>query len=303
MKQMENNRLSSDYLYSFTKNFEALKNILKSGFRYSKNHEKIPYESYEQENFIVCFCDILPEQAGYHKSIYGSNALSFKKEWGIKKGISPVRYVHKSSPGCLSKYIQIKNDLRKALTDEGGVLGNFLALTTLIQAREKGYLTKDSFDDEIGNEALDNFIEGTNIRFQEKKEKVGSKYLTEIYNDWISPLITYLNKMVNELEARDAYMRIYSGDFRDIKEKILYDEREWRAVKIITIEEEAENPNIKKERDKLGHFPDSYNLMFEANDIYEILVENEEKKNELKKFINDQLPQFKSIIDSIKVID
>ena len=31
---MSNNRLSSDYLYSYTQNFEAIKNILRTGFRY-----------------------------------------------------------------------------------------------------------------------------------------------------------------------------------------------------------------------------------------------------------------------------
>lgn len=229
---MDNNRLSSDYLYSYTQNFDDLKKILQAGFRYSRNVEKLPYSNYEQENYIVCFCDILPEHSSYHKEVYGKNALALNKVWGIKNGVSPLRYVHINSPGCNAKYTQIKNDMRTAVSGQDKI-GDFLTLINFIEARRKGVLTKDRIEDEIGNYDLQSFLDGINQRFQDKKQKFGSKGITEIFNDWIAPLLMQLNNTINELELRDSFMRIYQGDFRHIKDKILYDEREWRAVRNI----------------------------------------------------------------------
>ncbi len=147
---MMNHRLSSEYLYSYTKNFEAIKNILKSGFRHSKNVETLPYGNYQQENYIVSFCDILPEQSSFHKEVFGENALSLKKEWGVKNGVSPLRYVHRESPGCNSKYVQLKNDMRTAFTGND-TIGDFLTIVNFIEAKRKGKFKKDRIEDEVSN--------------------------------------------------------------------------------------------------------------------------------------------------------
>ncbi len=298
---MDSNRLSSDYLYSYTQNFDALKNILRAGFRYSRNIETLPYSNYVQENYIVCFCDILPEHSGYHKEVYGKNALSFDKEWGIKNGVSPLRYVHGNSPGCNAKYTQIKNDIRTAFTGQDKI-GDFLTLINFIEARRKSILTKDRIEEEIDNDDLQSFLDGINQRFQEKKEKFGSKCITEIFNDWIAPLLTQLNNVINELELRDSYMRIYQGDFRDIKGKILYDEREWRAVKYIQEADIDKNSDFQNICASQGYLPEEYNLKFDDGDLFEILVESSQRKSELITFIEKDIPRFCSIIPSIKVI-
>ncbi len=69
MRATNQQQLSSDYLYTYTSKLNNVKLMLKYGLRYSLNKEKL---NPEQQNYIVCFCDILPEQSGYHRSVYGN---------------------------------------------------------------------------------------------------------------------------------------------------------------------------------------------------------------------------------------
>ena len=232
--------------------------------------------------------------------------MAFKKEWGIKNGISPLRYVNSNSPGCTVKYAQIKNDIRTAFIGEK-VLTDFLSLISLIEARQKNILTKDRIEEEGGNQELQSFLDGINQRFQEKKEKYGSKCLTEVFNDWVAPLLTQVNNLINELEARDSYIRIYQGDFEKkdgtiIKDKIFYDEREWRTVKYIRQVDIDKNNDIQNICATQGYLPEEYNLKFDPNDLFEIVVESSQRKAELITFIDKDIPRFCSIIPSIKVI-
>jgi len=77
--------LSSDSLYHYTREIEAVKGIIQTGFRHSYCKEKVIGGRSVQENFIVCFCDILPKQASYHKQCYGSIAIVLTKQWGYRK--------------------------------------------------------------------------------------------------------------------------------------------------------------------------------------------------------------------------
>ena len=296
---MQNNRLSSDYLYSYTPKFDTLKDILKFGFRFSRNVETLPGGKYQQENYIVCFCDILTEQSDYHKEMYGKNALAMKKSWGIKNGVSPLRYVHTNSPGCSTQYNSIKNDIRKTLSGQNPIT-DLLSIIVFSDARRRGILTKEKFEDETDNSELQSFLDGINQRFQEKKEKFGSKGLKEIFNDWIEPLFNQLNHLVNELELRDSYMRIYQGDFRDTQNKILYDEREWRAVKNLMQKDIDSNSNLEEICKVQGYLPEKDNLKFTPDDLFEVLVESNERKIELSEFIKNELPDYLNIIPSIR---
>jgi hypothetical protein len=287
MAAIKNYRLSSDYLYTYTSKLDNIKLMLKYGLRHSMNQEKIPYQNSEQHNFIVCFCDILPEQSDYHKSVYGNYGLSFKKNWGIQNGISPVRYVHEKSTGTTSNYVKIKNDLREARKTlaDGNQIDYFLALLLHSTAREKGLLTKNTIDEEIGNMPLVNHIKNIDSRYAEKLKKYGAKDLMEIFNEWVVPILHLLEKSVDELEKRDALIRLYEGDFRHIKSKILYDEREWRSVKFISETENKTDPTILENAVKNGYLPEKFNLKFGTNDIAVILVESDAEKQEIKDFI------------------
>jgi len=291
MAIIKNGRLSSDFLYTYTPKLDNIKLMLKHGLRYSLNKEKLPYKTSEQHNFVVCFCDILPEQAGYHKSIYGNYGISFKKEWAIKNEISPIRYIHKKSTGATENYNHIKNDLResrKALMD-GNQIDYLLSLILHSTAREKGLLTKDSIDNEIDNEALLNYMSIIDKSHDDKRRKYGDSDLISIFNEWVIPILHMLEKTVDELERRDALLRIYQGDFRHVKNKILYDEREWRSVKFFTEAEKKVDPSISSYVKQNGCLPESFNLKFELQDISAILVETDIEKNEIQNFIKNEI--------------
>lgn len=46
---------------------------------------------------MICFCDIPLSQIKNHTDTYGKYAIGLKKEWAIKKGVTPILYTHKSS--------------------------------------------------------------------------------------------------------------------------------------------------------------------------------------------------------------
>lgn len=291
MAKQINDRLSSDFLYTYTTKCDNIKLMLKHGLRHSMNKEKLPYKNSEQHNFIVCFCDILPGQSDYHKSVYGNYGIAFTKEWGIENEISPIRYIHKTSTGASKSYVQVKNDLResrKTLLD-GNQIDYFLSLILHSSAREKGLLTKDSIDKEIGNVALQKYLGEIDKSYADKRAKFGDTDLSVIFNEWVIPILHMLEKSVDELEKRDALLRIYQDDFRYVKDKILYDEREWRSVKFITEQQSKANPSLLSGAMKNEFLPETYNLKFELKDIAAILVESEVEKNEIKKFILDEL--------------
>ncbi len=305
MKTNNNDRLSSDFLYTYTGKLENIKLMLKHGLRHSLNVEKIPYKNSIQQNFILCFCDILPSQADYHKSVYGNYSISFKKEWGIKNGITPLRYVHDNSPGTHEDYIKLKNDFRiarEALKD-GNQLDYFLSLITFITAREKGILTEDTIHDQQRVNPIDSHLDKIDKDFSNKKSTYGDKALMEIFNDWIIPVLHLLEKSTDELEKRDAFIRIYQDDFRHVKNKVLYDEREWRSVKFITESENKKNPQLLLDAMRNKYLPTEYNLHFLPNDIYAIIVETDEEKNELIEFIKKEamyLQGVESLVETFK---
>ncbi len=297
MAKIKNTRLSSDFLYTYTSKYENIELMLKFGLRHSLNIEKIPYKDSIQSNFIVCFCDILPGQADYHKSIYGNYALAFTKEWGIQNGVSPLRYIHRNSPGATANYVRIKNDMREARNafHDGNQLDYFLSLLLFSTAREKGLFTKDKISDEINNLDLVKCMKSIDDSFADKKRKFGDPALSELFNEWVIPILHMLEKSVDELEKRDSFVRIYQDDFRDVKDKILYDEREWRSVKFITEQENNADPSVIKEAMKNRYLPLKYNLSFTLNDIAAVIVNSKEEKNKIQKYISTDLPHLKGL--------
>lgn len=95
--------VSANTLFHFTaKNY--LKGVLKSNFypRYSLEDlsNVTPGTSIYKKAHIpmVCFCDLLFSQIKDHIDFYGDYGIGLrKKEWGLKKGISPITYVPQKS--------------------------------------------------------------------------------------------------------------------------------------------------------------------------------------------------------------
>jgi hypothetical protein len=282
------NRLSSDYLYTYTSKFDILQVMLENGLRYSLVEEKIPYkEGIYQQNFVICFCDILPYQADYHKSVYGNYAIAFKKEWGIKNGITPLRYVHENSPGVGLAYFKLKNDFRIARETyhKYNTINYWGDLVAFQKARDEGLLTEETIYDQQKINPIDDFLQKVEDDYQEIVKKIGDETLLRIFNQWILPLLHSLETSINELERRDSLIRIYQADFRTIKDKVLYDEREWRSVKYVDEIVSKKDPKALETAIKNKYLPPEYNLLFDLKDIHAIIVETEKEKNDLKEFI------------------
>jgi hypothetical protein len=100
--------ISSDTLFHFTRYRENLIGILTHEFKPRLSVESFEYVTHylPPNDFMkhcgipmVCFCDIPLSQVGLHMRRYGRYGIGLKKAWGIKKGVSPVMYVHEHAPG------------------------------------------------------------------------------------------------------------------------------------------------------------------------------------------------------------
>ena len=47
---------------------------------------------------MVCFCDMPAELSREHQKAYGSSTIGLRKDWGKKRGLTPVLYVCDGSP-------------------------------------------------------------------------------------------------------------------------------------------------------------------------------------------------------------
>ena len=295
-------RLSSDNLYHFKQNPRVVESILSNGFRHNLWPEMIPYKTSEQHNFLVCFCDIKIEEATYHRSVYGNNALVLTKDWGMRNGVSPVRYVHEESPGLSASYIRMKNrfrEMRGAAEDHPDTLTMHYAIQARLQ--QEGLLTHDTL-------AVDIVALGSRWDVEEEKFTAifdaikGTANYTELAA-YLRSLTARIADLHNELERRDALMRVYKGDFSTttggtIKDKILYDEREWRSVKFPDKADYVQGVTNK-------HLPPKYNLTFTDADILAILCQDQQTLDSLKSYIesNTILTDKDKTIAKLRLID
>lgn len=95
--------VSANTLFHFTEK-AYLKEVLKSNFQPRYSLEDLsnvtPGKSIYKKSYIpmVCFCDLLFSQIKDHIDFYGDYGIGLrKKEWGLKKGISPITYVPQKS--------------------------------------------------------------------------------------------------------------------------------------------------------------------------------------------------------------
>ncbi len=93
--------LSSNTFFHFTYSIENLKGILEYSFKPRYCLEQLEYLSNSQINNLqmaypmVCFCDIPLSKIKKHIEKYGGYGIGLKKEWGFKKGLTPVIYSDK----------------------------------------------------------------------------------------------------------------------------------------------------------------------------------------------------------------
>jgi hypothetical protein len=92
--------ISSDYLFHFTKEFNAIKGILRDGFKPFYCFERLNYlnlrdssdNKFEMAFPIVSFCDLTEDKQSQHKQKFGKYAIVLSKEWGIRNNLTPVIY-------------------------------------------------------------------------------------------------------------------------------------------------------------------------------------------------------------------
>jgi uncharacterized protein (DUF433 family) len=319
-------RLSADYLFHYTKRLDVIKNILRIGFRYYLIQEKIPYKETYQENFAICFCDLRIEDTVVHRKRYGNNSIVLSKEWGIKNCIQPVNYIHENSSVVSTKYIAMRSRFREIhqnhphKDDVLQAMMDYLIFSRLLDKEKLNHeMIKIDIDE---NPNLPNEFaihEQEFLEFMGDLERINRKVLC---CEYIFSMFKRINDLHLELEKRDAFARIY---FDNYSHKILYDEREWRAIKFtddaFNVEENAarqitlyEYFNTKADENKdiapttrNEHLPDSENLIFSDDDIVAILVQDEKSVDEIKEFLskpeNQKLLNYEAVKDKIRSMD
>lgn len=288
-------RLSSDYLFHYKKNLHVLCLILRGGFRHSVWEETLPYRNSKQFNYICSFCDILPCDADYHTSCYGKNAIALKKTWGIKNGISPVRYIHENSAGTSETYnahkLLLRNATASANRDEYEMFSKYLCYslvydedpsvrTLLMQQGEPDILLTLMLGQKYNE-------------FKAMVDSIPTGVPQETIDRVFTTLFNRIKELHNELETRDAFVRAYIEDFQPstgplIKGKVLYDEREWRSLKMINPlpQETAFSRNMAAH--EAGFLPPEYNILFSNDDLKYVIVENEDDKKIVRDFVANE---------------
>lgn len=297
-----NNRLSSDNLYHFTKDPETIVKIINFGFRYSLCFESIPYRSLSRNLFNISFCDIKFEESETHRKCYGNNSIVLKKEWGISNGVSPVRYVHSNSPGISESYILMRGNYHflrgLAMKYKKNFEFPLLYLFTSIMEIDKKLNSAD-----VENEIKKNFKEFKLEYNKLDKEfaqfydglKLKSPKEAILFTKYIESLIYKITELHNELIKRDNFTRIYEEKFKcplqkNEENKVLYDEREWRAIYIKEIDENESDQSIPIVDSylKQGFLPEEYNLQFCESDVVAIIVSDIKAKNIVLENIKDE---------------
>lgn len=271
-------RLSSDYLYNYKHDYDALEKTIQFGFRYNLWDENLPYTKFKQYNYMVCFCDIRWNDNKYHMSCYGKNILIMKKEWAIRNGITPVSYVHNTSPILDDAWVvrRYLNQLaRYFITQRFGRINpsNYVAVIEEIENQIVTYKL-----DKVNLETVTNAAMWQNQFFN------SISVIAQGTFSYSSQLGNAFDALFLELEKRDALSRIYQDNFVHPKSgnhpnKVLYDEREWRSLKM---------PNSTNAAQVFanGFLPSSENLIFNDDDVEYIVLENHRHKQDLVNLIS-----------------
>jgi hypothetical protein len=285
-------RLSSEYLFHYKKDLRVLCLILKGGFRHSVWDETLPYRKSKQFNYICSFCDILPCDADYHTSCYGKNALALTKTWGIKNGISPVRYIHESSAGASETYHAHKVLLRNAILSEGrDDTEMFVKYLCSSMVYDENTGLRNELMRQGEPDLLLRLVLGEKFnQFKAMIDSIPAGAPQQTIDTIFTSLFNRIKELHNELERRDAFVRAYVEDFQPssgpiIVGKVLYDEREWRSVKMTNPIPVETGVSRNRAAHDAGFLPPEYNLSFSADDVKYVIVENVADKQVVLDFV------------------
>jgi len=97
---MDNESLSANTLFNFTKEFEYLKSKIENGFKprlVLEGYHSTLGKEIEIAVPMVCFCDIRLSQILTHVEEYGDYGIGLEKEWAMKKRVEPLIYALENS--------------------------------------------------------------------------------------------------------------------------------------------------------------------------------------------------------------
>ncbi len=215
--------ISTQSLYHYT-TFEKLLGIIDNGFKYNNFEEDLPFtmpkgsffSKFNETNLIryyqhiasVCFCDLPLDRTDDHKNQYGQYCIGMSKEWAMKNGITPVRYIHKNFP-------DIQNEIYRMLTQ-------YLPLY-----EEHNFNMIDFFAA---------FLKDTDSDFD---YSLYQKWLDECPADAkkiLARINLYFFDVIQLSLYSMGFLRLYKGTWKDRvsqqdTERVFYNEREWRALK------------------------------------------------------------------------
>jgi len=289
---VERERLSSDLLFHYKKDLGVLCLILQNGFRHNSWKETLPYGKIWQQNFICCFCDILPKQAAYHRACYGNYALVLTKPWGISNRISPVRYVTEKSPGIGDQYFAAKNLWRSFShpVDHYAMVRDYLIFSRLMQ---RGLVPNGDFASAmLGDNEIKSLYQKELKELHGLVSHLPSDEDRAYFSNCLIALFNRITYLHNEIEKRDVFMRAYNDEFKCpagtlIQNKILYDEREWRSVGEVS--EKPDGSHVKEilEAVEKGYLSSNHNIKFTAADLKHIVVTNQTEKTQVLDFLGN----------------
>jgi hypothetical protein len=228
--------LSANTLFHFTDHIDKLEGILKNEFypNYSlENWDTIVGNNFAIEIPMVCFCDIPLSQINRHIKRYGSYAIGLTKEWGMKKGITPVLYVHKNSATLKNFFKLLKDAYENNTLEKDERLRVLLTYIkpykgTLIRRKEKEkILINDvTFYDErewryvpdVKDLQIDNLLseEALQWNLSEYTGKLKSKKLSFEPDDIKYIIIEKENEILNMVSRLWEIKEKYSPDVKNI---------------------------------------------------------------------------------------
>lgn len=173
---------------------------------------------------------------------------------------------------------------------------DYLIFSNLLDLNKLYY---DSFEEEIqnSNDILDE-MEVLESEFRKLFEDLNPLYQDQVLTKYIRSLLNIIFELHNELENRDSFMRIYSENFtnpaknKTFKNKVLYDEKEWRSIKYADSSDYEEALNNR-------YLPPKYNLLFGDNDVLAILLKDKTTSDVVKNYIQKNPTLLDPIVDRL----
>jgi Putative abortive phage resistance protein AbiGi, antitoxin len=211
--------ISSDSLFHFTDKLDTVLSIIENGFRYNLLEEEVPFSGFPGGFFsipglikyintctAICFCDIPLPAIKNHREQYGSYLLGLKKEWGIKNGVTPIRYIHYYTP-------DINNDKYRKLKDSYMMFQQhqYVPFSFYLHVlKDMGDISEIPTEEDISN-------------------------LPPFVLKAITIMNAQLLEMAEYILYSQGFLRAYEGEWNDqetgkIVHRTFYDEREWRII-------------------------------------------------------------------------